>query len=184
MTAVTLLAIAVRTRTSLHELAADLAVYPQVLLNVRVTRQVGRRSSGGARRDRRSRARARARRTHTRAAVGDRAAGTGDGRGPRRRPHQRRGRVGRRRDPDRGRSVRSAQLPAGPQEFGCISRSLRIGVAPGGDAGPERLSRAPWPRVGVTGPVKRLAASLGFVLHLLTDHGVRCSRRRSGGPSR
>ncbi len=37
MTAVTLLAIAARTQRSLHELAADLAVYPQVLLNVRVS---------------------------------------------------------------------------------------------------------------------------------------------------
>jgi len=37
MAAVTLLAIAARTRSSLHALASDLAVYPQVLLNVRVT---------------------------------------------------------------------------------------------------------------------------------------------------
>jgi phosphoglucosamine mutase len=36
MTAVMLLAVAARTRRSLHDLAADLAVYPQVLLNVRV----------------------------------------------------------------------------------------------------------------------------------------------------
>jgi phosphoglucosamine mutase len=36
MTAVTLLAIAARTQRSLHDLASDLAVYPQVLLNVRV----------------------------------------------------------------------------------------------------------------------------------------------------
>jgi len=36
MTAVTLLAIAVRTKRTLHELASDLAVYPQVLVNVRV----------------------------------------------------------------------------------------------------------------------------------------------------
>ncbi|MGD1065379.1 MAG: phosphoglucosamine mutase [Vulcanimicrobiaceae bacterium] len=36
MTAVALLAVAARTRTPLHELAAGLAVYPQVLLNVRV----------------------------------------------------------------------------------------------------------------------------------------------------
>jgi len=37
MTAVTLLAIAARTKRTLHDLAADLAVYPQVLLNVRVS---------------------------------------------------------------------------------------------------------------------------------------------------
>jgi phosphoglucosamine mutase len=37
LTAVTLLAIAARTKRSMHELAADLAVYPQVLLNVRVS---------------------------------------------------------------------------------------------------------------------------------------------------
>lgn len=37
MTAVTLLAIAARTKRSMHELAADLAVYPQVLINVRVS---------------------------------------------------------------------------------------------------------------------------------------------------
>ena len=37
MTAVSLLAVAVRERRTLHELAADLAVYPQVLVNVRVS---------------------------------------------------------------------------------------------------------------------------------------------------
>ncbi|HEX3467755.1 MAG TPA: phosphoglucosamine mutase [Candidatus Elarobacter sp.] len=37
MTAVALLSVAVRERRTLHELAADLAVYPQVLVNVRVT---------------------------------------------------------------------------------------------------------------------------------------------------
>ena len=37
MAAVTLLAIAARFRTSLHALASDLSVYPQVLLNVRVS---------------------------------------------------------------------------------------------------------------------------------------------------
>ena len=37
MTAVALFSIAMRTKRTLHELAADLAVYPQVLLNVRVT---------------------------------------------------------------------------------------------------------------------------------------------------
>ncbi|HZX67239.1 MAG TPA: hypothetical protein VFE70_00065, partial [Candidatus Elarobacter sp.] len=36
MTAVTLLSVAARTNRTLHELAADLTVYPQVLLNVRV----------------------------------------------------------------------------------------------------------------------------------------------------
>jgi phosphoglucosamine mutase len=36
MTAVALFAIAARERRTLHELAADLAVYPQVLVNVRV----------------------------------------------------------------------------------------------------------------------------------------------------
>ncbi len=36
MTAVTLLAVAVRARRSLRELTADLSVYPQVLVNVRV----------------------------------------------------------------------------------------------------------------------------------------------------
>jgi phosphoglucosamine mutase len=36
MTAVALLAVAARTRKPLHELAAGLAVYPQVLINVRV----------------------------------------------------------------------------------------------------------------------------------------------------
>jgi phosphoglucosamine mutase len=37
MTAVTLFAIAARTRRTLHDLASDLTVYPQVLVNVRVT---------------------------------------------------------------------------------------------------------------------------------------------------
>ncbi|HEV2741254.1 MAG TPA: phosphoglucosamine mutase [Candidatus Elarobacter sp.] len=37
MTAVALFSIAARTKRTLHELASDLAVYPQVLLNVRVT---------------------------------------------------------------------------------------------------------------------------------------------------
>jgi phosphoglucosamine mutase len=36
MTAVALFSIAARTKRTLHELASDLAVYPQVLLNVRV----------------------------------------------------------------------------------------------------------------------------------------------------
>jgi phosphoglucosamine mutase len=37
MTAVALFSVAARTKRTLHELASDLAVYPQVLLNVRVT---------------------------------------------------------------------------------------------------------------------------------------------------
>jgi phosphoglucosamine mutase len=36
MTAVTLFAIAARSHTRLHDLAADLTVYPQILINVRV----------------------------------------------------------------------------------------------------------------------------------------------------
>jgi phosphoglucosamine mutase len=37
MTAVTLFSIAARTRRTLHDLASDLSIYPQVLVNVRVT---------------------------------------------------------------------------------------------------------------------------------------------------
>ena len=37
MTAVALFSVAARTKRTLHELASDLAVYPQILLNVRVT---------------------------------------------------------------------------------------------------------------------------------------------------
>jgi phosphoglucosamine mutase len=48
MTAVTLLAVAARERRTLHELAADLAVYPQSAGERAGERQIDRRSSIGA----------------------------------------------------------------------------------------------------------------------------------------
>ena len=87
MTAVALFSIAARTRKTLHELAAGLTVYPQVLLNVRVTDKSIADHPSGARSARIRRTRPRTRRPHQRPPVGHGAAGPRDGGKQRRNPH-------------------------------------------------------------------------------------------------
>ena len=101
LTALRVMARMTQTGKSLADLAGIVTVLPQVLENVRGGRQGGRGRVG--RRARRGRRRGGAPRRHrpgAAAAVGHRAAGAGDGRGPHARggpPHRRRAGRGRRR---------------------------------------------------------------------------------------